>query len=226
MKNQFNLNIKTPCSENFSQFSQTPNGGFCSSCEKEVIDFTKMNANEIITYFNTKTNKNTCGKFNSHQLKTYRQPQQRKRLNILSGIGLACLSLFSINTSQAQDIKNQAKTTGENSEIKASAFENNITVKGLILDEDGLALPGANILLEGTAIATQTNFDGEFEFPKKLKKGDIIVISFVGYQSKKITIENEKSVSEIELKIDMTMDSCILMGKVAVKEVYKSKRKK
>ncbi|WAC01909.1 hypothetical protein N7U66_18985 [Lacinutrix neustonica] len=43
-------------------------------------------------------------------------------------------------------------------------------------------------------------------------------------QSQKVIINNENSASTVELKVDMNMDSCILMGKVAVKSVYKSKR--
>ena len=54
MQNQINLDITTPCSENFNQFTPTPKGGFCNSCTKEVVDFTKMNANQIATFFNKK----------------------------------------------------------------------------------------------------------------------------------------------------------------------------
>ncbi len=224
MKNQFNLNIKTPCSENFNQFSPTPDGGFCGSCEKEVIDFTKMNRQEIVSFFKNKETQNTCGRFNSNQLKTYNEKHQKnKKFSFFGGIGLACLALFSFGTAQAQDTKKGTKATANLSEIKASKFEKNILVKGNVSNETA-PLPGVNIILEGTNIGTTTNFDGDFEFPQKLKKGDVLVFSYIGLESQKVVIDNENSTSKIELKINMNMDSCILMGKIAVKKVYKSKR--
>ena len=103
MKNQFSLEIKTPCIENFNHFKPTPNGGFCASCKIEVIDFTKMNPQEITTYFKNNNTKNTCGKFNSSQLKTYKTPvKQENKLSFFRGIGLACLALFIGNNLQAQ----------------------------------------------------------------------------------------------------------------------------
>lgn len=222
MKNQFSLNIKTPCSEKFDQFSPTPQGGFCGSCEKEVIDFTKMNTQEIVDYFKHKETQNTCGRFNSGQLKAYNQ--KRKRVSFLSAIALACLSIFSLHSVQAQEAKKQNDSLDRNpSEIKSSKFQKHLIVKGNVSDGN-TPLPGANIILEGTIIGTQTNFDGDFEFPKKLKTGDVLVFSYLGFTSQKVVITEENSTSKIKLKINMDMDSCILMGKVAVKKVYKSKR--
>jgi len=224
MKNQLNLNIKTPCSENFHQFSPTPKGGFCGSCEKEVIDFTKMNSQEIIAFFKNKDTKNTCGRFNDKQLKGYEQvPKKNQRLSFLSGIGLACLALFSSITAQAQDTKKAIEPKENTSEINASKFDKNIIVKGYVSESDQ-PLPGANVVLQGTTIGVTTDFDGNFEFPEKLKIGDVLIISYVGFESQKVVIENKNSASKIDLKIDMEMTSCVIMGKVAVKKVYKSKR--
>lgn len=224
MKSQFNLNISSPCKENFNNFSPTPNGGFCKTCTKEVVDFTQMDAQQIITYFKTRDTKNTCGQFKSNQLKTYTQKNNKNKLaTIFSSIGLACLSFFSFTTVQAQVYK---PNTAQNSTtaINISKFQKNTVVKGNV-SENGVPLPGVNIILEGTAIGTQTNFDGDFEFPEKLKKGDVLVFSFVGMQSQKVVIENNNALNEIELKINMKMDACIIMGKVAVKEIYKSSKK-
>ncbi|WP_179018390.1 carboxypeptidase-like regulatory domain-containing protein [Winogradskyella forsetii] len=224
MKNQFNLDIKTPCQENFNQFAPTSNGGFCGACKKEVIDFTTMNAEEIVTFFKNKSTQNTCGRFNSSQLSPKTQIQNtNKRIGFLSGIGLACLALFSTFSTQAQAVKNELEPVKEDSKIETSKSEKNMTVKGTV-NEDGIPLPGANIVLQGTAIGTSTNFDGYFEFPAKLKVGDVLVVSYLGFETQKVVIEKSHSDLKIELNIDMKVDSCIIMGKVAVKQVYKSKR--
>lgn len=221
MKNQISLNIKTPCSENFDQFSPTPNGGFCGSCKHEVIDFTQMNAQQIIHHFEKRDTKNTCGRFKSTQLQ---QIPKRKKLGFWSGIGLACLSFFSFHVTQAQDVIKPLESSDNNpNDIQASQFEKNIIVKGKVTDQS-LPLPGATIMLEGTTIGASTNFDGDFEFPEKLKKGDVLIFSYVGYTSQKVIITNQDSASNIALEIDMKACDVIFMGKVAVKQVYKSKR--
>jgi len=225
MENQLSLNIKEPCTENFNEFALTKKGGFCDSCQKEVIDFTKMNSQEITSYFQIEKTKDTCGVFKENQLKIYESNlSKRKNISFLGGLGLAILSLFPFNKALAQDIKNQTKT----SENKPSNFQSiinkkNIVVKGVVV-ETGVPLPGVTVLLEGTTIGTSTDFDGNFEFPEKLKNGDVLVFSYVGMNSKKVVITDEKAALNVTLEVNLKMDSCILMGKVAVKKIYKSKK--
>lgn len=220
MKNQFTLNVKTPCQEKFNQFKTTKNGGFCDSCKKEVIDFTKLSASTIANYFSNKNTQNTCGQFKANQLITYNaMPQSRKRFSLVGSFGLVCLTLFTISTVQAQDTKNQTN----NSKTIVTKIQDSFIVKGNVSD-DLEAIPGVNVVLEGTDIGTITDFDGNFEFPQKLKKGDVLVFSYVGMASKKVKIENKTSAANISL--NMQLDTVIIMGEVAVKEVYKSNRKK
>ncbi|MGB1043256.1 MAG: carboxypeptidase-like regulatory domain-containing protein [Tenacibaculum sp.] len=219
MKNSFSLNISKPCSENFNQFSPTKNGGFCNSCTKEVVDFTNMNAVEISNYFKNNTAKNTCGQFKKEQLTTYTQTSTKK-YSFISAIGFAVLSFFSFGNTHAQEAD---KSTQKNT-IKSKKQENYFTIKGNVTDESG-PLPGVNILLEGTTFGAETDFDGNFIFPKKLKKGDVLIFSFIGLESKKVIINGKNAASNISLKVNMKSDSCILLGKVAVKKVYSSKKK-
>ncbi|MCD8409954.1 carboxypeptidase-like regulatory domain-containing protein [Tenacibaculum finnmarkense] len=220
MKNQFSLEINTPCSEKFNEFKSTKLGGFCNSCNKEVIDFTKMTAQEISYYFNNNTSKNTCGQFNQKQLTTYNEkPIRRKKHGFLVTLGLAVLSLFSFNTTQAQE----GNTPIDKNNIDLNNQEKDILVKGVVSDESW-PLPGTSVFLEGTDIGTETDFDGNFTFPKLLKKGDVLIFSFVGMDTKKVIIQNNNSVNTLNLKVTMAQDSCLLMGKVAVKKVYRSKK--
>ena len=41
-------------------------------------------------------------------------------------------------------------------------FAQEKTVTGVVTDQDGLPLPGANVVVKGTAVGAQTNFDGEY----------------------------------------------------------------
>ncbi|MFD2789394.1 TonB-dependent receptor P3 [Arenibacter antarcticus] len=42
------------------------------------------------------------------------------------------------------------------------AFAQDRTISGTVTDQDGLPLPGVNILVKGTTSGTQTDFDGNF----------------------------------------------------------------
>lgn len=220
MKNQINLDITTPCNQNYNQFTPTPKGGFCNACTKEVIDFTKMTTEDISIYFNTKNTNNVCGRFKNSQLTTYPSQAKKSKLSFISAIGLACLALLSLTSAKAQDNVSRVKT----SKIKINQNQANITVKGTVYDNDGLPLPSANVVLQGTTVGVTTDFDGQFTFPEKLKEGDILVFSYVGYESKKMVIQNPDSMSNVLLNVNLSNDSYIMMGKVAVKSVYSSKK--
>ncbi|MFV8347214.1 SusC/RagA family TonB-linked outer membrane protein [Flavobacterium sp. ZB4P13] len=62
-------------------------------------------------------------------------------------------------------------------------------VKGKVVDEKGLPIPGVNILLKGTKVSTQTDFNGSFtiEVPNNSAK---LVVSYIGMESQEVTIGN------------------------------------
>ncbi|PQJ73427.1 carboxypeptidase-like regulatory domain-containing protein [Polaribacter butkevichii] len=225
MKTQFDLSIKTPCLEKFDNFTKTNNGGFCNSCNKEVIDFTKMTSQQIIEYFKKPKN-GTCGVFNKMQLTSYQEktlPKNRWQFRALAGLGLSIISLFPINEMKAQEQKNKTeihKNTLTNKVVSTEKQEAQI-VKGIISDEDGV-LPGASIVLKGTTIGVATNFDGEFTFPKPLQKGDVLLVSYLGYQTEILVIK-EKQLN-INYNLELKLDSCNIMGKVTTNKVFKTKR--
>ena len=83
MKTTLSISIKKPCSEKFDNFSKTSIGGFCSNCEKEVIDFTPMTNEQITSYFMINDSK-TCGRFKTSQLLQHSTSNQR-----IKGIGFS-----------------------------------------------------------------------------------------------------------------------------------------
>lgn len=224
MKQKFNITISKPCSEKFNQFKQTNTGGFCNSCKKEVIDFRKMSDKQLTNYFKNKQG-NTCGYFETSQLnrdfqiQEFRQPTRYKFLRVAA---IAFLSLTSLHNIQAQNQKPkteiiESSTSNYGSENKERQDQ---LFSGTVVEESG-PLPGANIILKGTAVGTSTNFDGEFVFPKTLKEGDTLVVSYLGYVTQEIKIKKEQIKLNAILNIDM---SCVLMGEVEVNQVYNSKR--
>ena len=224
MKSKFTLEINKPCSEEFSDFKKTELGGFCGSCQKEVIDFTGWNSQEIINYFNNNSYQKTCGRFNDYQLGAYVEPTKPSRLSYFKGIGVACLSLFSFGISNAQKENTPTEIVAQKfKNQKNTKPQNTFIVKGVVSDESG-PLPGVSILLQGTTIGTETNFDGEYEFPRQLKKGDVLIFSFVGMDTKKIIVKNEETATAISMDVTLESYLCVLTGEVSIKKPFKSKK--
>ena len=52
------------------------------------------------------------------------------------------------------------------------------TISGTVTDQEGLALPGVNILIEGTTTGTQTDFDGNYQI--QASEGQTMIFSYIG----------------------------------------------
>ena len=59
------------------------------------------------------------------------------------------------------------------------------TITGLVTDDQG-PLPGATIVVKGTSNGVTTDFDGNFSI--KASEGDILVVSFVGFENQEVTM--------------------------------------
>ena len=67
--------------------------------------------------------------------------------------------------------------------LSSAAMAQNVT--GKVTDsEDNNPLPGANILIKGTAIGTTTDANGEFSLQVE-DANTVLVVSFIGYTSQK-----------------------------------------
>lgn len=66
------------------------------------------------------------------------------------------------------------------------AFAQNVTVKGKILDNEGLPLPGAAALIVGTTQGTISDENGNFSF--EVNSGATVEISCLGFVSQTISV--------------------------------------
>ncbi len=98
------IDIKTPCSENWNDFTPTKTGGFCSSCQKNVIDFSNKSNAEIQSILEQNKSEKVCGRFRTTQLdqfnndylfwKNYSKPALQSRF-VMALVLVFGLSLFS-----------------------------------------------------------------------------------------------------------------------------------
>jgi hypothetical protein len=73
-------------------------------------------------------------------------------------------------------------------------------------------IPGANILLVGSTVGTVTDAEGKFEFPQRLKEGDQLRFTFIGYQPATFTVgkeTNEVLTLNMELDIEVMIETAV-----------------
>ncbi|KJD31766.1 TonB-dependent receptor [Tamlana nanhaiensis] len=80
-------------------------------------------------------------------------------------------------------------------------------VSGIVKDDSG-PLPGVSIVLKGTTTGTTTDFDGKYLV--KANNGDVLVFSYVGYDSQEITVTG--STLNVTLKAGVALDEVVLVG--------------
>jgi TonB-linked SusC/RagA family outer membrane protein len=93
-----------------------------------------------------------------------------------------------------------------------TSLPRSITVRGVVYNESGQPLSGANVTIKETGKGTITNARGEFELPTAPANGTL-VISFIGYASQQVKISSETNKISIYLKIaNNQLDKVVVQG--------------
>jgi len=227
MKKQYALSVSKPCTEVWEQFKPTTTGGFCGSCNKNVIDFTSMSDNELIEVISKSVGK-TCGRLRPEQLnRSIIKPQIQNKINGWSmlKIGITSISLLLLNQNALTNplVKPIVEVIQKEKQSKNKLSKINVSqiITGVVIDEYGDPLPGVNIILKGTQHGCISDINGKFKFPIDVKEGDVLVFAFIGFETKEYKVTKE-SFTNIAMEMTMTLN-CVIMGEVAINEVYKSK---
>ena len=98
-------------------------------------------------------------------------------------------------------------------------FAQEKTVTGVITDQDGLPLPGANVVVKGTANGTQTDFDGNYSI--QANTGDILVYSFVGQKTEERTVGASNAI-DVSLQQDAQALDEVVVTALGIKREKKA----
>ena len=94
--------------------------------------------------------------------------------------------------------------------VTISVYAQELTLKGVIVDETDTPLIGATIQAKGTSTGAITDFDGKFTL--KAKKGATISISYIGYKTQELKFNGQRSIN-----IKMVPDEVVVVGYGAMK---------
>jgi TonB-linked SusC/RagA family outer membrane protein len=82
-------------------------------------------------------------------------------------------------------------------------------VSGTITDEDGFPLVGASVVLKGTSKATIADVNGTFNL-SDVQPGQVLVINYIGYESKEVPVTNEKVYNVVLNEVAYTIDDVVV----------------
>lgn len=83
------------------------------------------------------------------------------------------------------------------------------TITGTVVDENGMPLPGVNILLKGTSAGTQTDFDGAYSL--EAAEGSTLIFTYVGFTNQEIAVGSSNTL-DVKMEAGEALDEVIVVG--------------
>lgn len=93
-----------------------------------------------------------------------------------------------------------------------------IPIKGSVLGEDNLPLPGVNVKVKGNPIGTSTNIDGKYtiDIPGE---NSTLIFSYIGYNVQEVPVNGRKIIDLVLIQDKKALDEVVVVG-------YGTRRKK
>ena len=91
------------------------------------------------------------------------------------------------------------------------------SLSGVVLDDNGVPLPGANVIIEDTNTGVSTDFDGNFQITAS--QGQVLAISYIGYTTQYVTVAGQSTIN-ISLQLDNELEEVVVtaLGFAAVRD--------
>ncbi|MEO9893517.1 SusC/RagA family TonB-linked outer membrane protein [Aurantibacter sp.] len=99
------------------------------------------------------------------------------------------------------------------------SFAQDKAISGTVTDQDGLPLPGVNIVVEGTTDGTQTDFDGNYTINGAA--GQVILFTYIGQKSEQRTIGASNSIN-VQMAEDAEALDEVVVTALGIKREKKS----
>jgi hypothetical protein len=94
------------------------------------------------------------------------------------------------------------------------------SISGTVTDDNGVPLPGATVVVEGTSNGVSTDFDGNYSINASM--GDTLVFSFVGYSTQSIAVGSSATIN-VMLASDNALDEVVVtsLGISRAKKIFR-----
>lgn len=154
MKTQaISIQIPAPCSQKWEEMSNQQGHKFCSSCQKNVIDFTNLDNRSIVKIvMEAKAKgKSVCGRLASQQLKklNYYLIPSYQLWDWKRAIGVLAISTVFLMNGCTKVVPEKHNAVHK--------------VYGYVVNQDQKPIIGVEVNIEGTTIKTVTDLNGRYE---------------------------------------------------------------
>ena len=85
-----------------------------------------------------------------------------------------------------------------------------IEITGKVTDVNGNGIPGATVLVEGSNTGTATDIDGNFTLDAP--EGAVLLISFIGYQPQRVTVDSQRVISVTLYEDQSSLEEIVVVG--------------
>src|SRR5690554_4923609 len=92
-----------------------------------------------------------------------------------------------------------------------------ITVEGVVTDDDGESLIGVNVIVKGTNKGTSTDFDGAFTL-EDVDENAVLIFSYVGYETQEIELNGRTQLTVTMQSNSATLDELVEIGRASCRE--------
>jgi TonB-linked SusC/RagA family outer membrane protein len=82
-------------------------------------------------------------------------------------------------------------------------------ITGIVSDRNGSPLVGASIVVKGTNKVTMADVDGNFSL-SGIESGQVLVVSFVGFNSKEVPVGNEEAFNVVLVETAATLEEVVI----------------
>ena len=113
---------------------------------------------------------------------------------------------------KAEEVKSVENSSDEKFKLSGTVVE---------AERKNVPVMGASVLIKGTTMGTLTDMDGKFTL--SVKKGDVIQVSFVGYQTQSVVVKDESPLTILMRDDVQPMEEMVVVGQTPKEEVKYTK---
>lgn len=120
------------------------------------------------------------------------------------------------NQGLTYQIKNKAIVVKKDDAVinnKSSVGATNVqqsSIQGKVENDQGVALSNVNVKVQSTGVETATNANGDFQIAAR--SGDVLLFSYMGYQSQRFTVANTQKITITLVSTQQDLDEVVVVG--------------
>ena len=93
-----------------------------------------------------------------------------------------------------------------------------LTVTGLVKDENNVPIPGANVVVLNTTRGTQTDFDGSYSI--RVNSGEVLQFSYIGYETQTVRVGENTTINITLAEGVNRLEEVVIVGYGTRKKIH------